>query len=70
MYPFSSFGILIFCPCSAAGCSTVLIPDRVAQVLNLNMDSIEAQVQHSGSGGFTTDYGNNFSSNVIYINCK
>ncbi|KAI3447730.1 hypothetical protein Pfo_004395 [Paulownia fortunei] len=39
-----------------AGCSTVLLPDRVVHALNLNMDSIDAQVQHRGNGSFTTDY--------------
>ncbi|KAI3474403.1 hypothetical protein Pfo_029264 [Paulownia fortunei] len=39
-----------------AGCSTVLLPDRVVHALNLNLDSIDAQSQHNGNRNFTPEY--------------
>ncbi|KAL6987692.1 hypothetical protein U1Q18_013441 [Sarracenia purpurea var. burkii] len=40
------------------GCSTVLLPDRVVQALNLNLDSMDAQpqLQSCFNGICTTDY--------------
>jgi hypothetical protein len=39
-----------------AGCSTVLVPARVVQALNLNLDDLGAQPRYPG--GFVLDHGN------------
>jgi hypothetical protein len=38
-----------------AGCSTVLVPARVVQALNLNLDDLGAQPRYPG--GFVLDHG-------------
>ncbi|KAL2485167.1 hypothetical protein Adt_29923 [Abeliophyllum distichum] len=40
------------------GCSTVLLPDRVVQALNLNLDSMDPkpQIHSRGNGNFNIDY--------------
>jgi hypothetical protein len=49
----SSFGVSRV----IAGCSTVLVPARVVQALNLNLDDLGAQPRYPG--GFVLDHGNN-----------
>ncbi|KAG8376966.1 hypothetical protein BUALT_Bualt09G0119300 [Buddleja alternifolia] len=39
-----------------AGCSTVLLPDRVVHALNLNLDSVETQSQTRNNANFTPEY--------------
>ncbi|CAA2972857.1 Hypothetical predicted protein [Olea europaea subsp. europaea] len=43
-----------------SGCSTVLLPDRVVQALNLNLESMDSQPQIRANGNFTPDYGDYF----------
>ncbi|CAI9783292.1 unnamed protein product [Fraxinus pennsylvanica] len=38
------------------GCSTVLLPDRVVQALNLNLESMDPQPPNRANGNFTPDY--------------
>ena len=47
---------LTWCSLRPPGCSTVLVPARVVQALNLNLDDLGAQPRYPG--GFVLDHGN------------
>ncbi|CAK9151422.1 unnamed protein product [Ilex paraguariensis] len=50
-------------------CSTVLLPDRVVQALNLNLDSMDAQVQlqppHGGTSTLDYDASSKYRNNLL-----
>lgn len=56
---------LIRCFWRIAGCSTVLVPARVVQALNLNLDDLGAQPCYPG--GFVLDHGNHLQKCCVVL---
>lgn len=53
----SIWDLIRFC-CLLAGCSTVLLPDRVVQALNLNLEAGgDARFHNRYNGSVAPDYG-------------
>lgn len=54
---------------SFTGCSTVLLPDRVVQALNLNLEAMEAppNLQPRCNGSFNGEYGKHLNPNLVFV---